>query len=154
MKSSRDSKLVPTTGLEPVRCYSLEPESSASANSATWAMFIYEHSRRFILSPILLCIPALQLVNPNTSTKPGHKPMEHLFHDGRWRSSPKVPNLLQYVSNGNYYGRIKVGGKTIRERVGLITKVADTAKRITLAPKACPACERKRTVRLRIGLDA
>lgn len=29
--------LVPTTGLEPVRCYSLEPESSASANSATWA---------------------------------------------------------------------------------------------------------------------
>src|SRR6187551_3719030 len=30
-------KMVPTTGLEPVRCYSLEPESSASANSATWA---------------------------------------------------------------------------------------------------------------------
>ena len=29
--------MVPTTGLEPVRCYSLEPESSASANSATWA---------------------------------------------------------------------------------------------------------------------
>ena len=31
------TELVPTTGLEPVRCYSLEPESSASANSATWA---------------------------------------------------------------------------------------------------------------------
>ncbi|MDB6130724.1 MAG: hypothetical protein JWM04_1831 [Verrucomicrobiales bacterium] len=30
--------MVPTTGLEPVRCYSLEPESSASANSATWAL--------------------------------------------------------------------------------------------------------------------
>ncbi len=30
-------EVVPTTGLEPVRCYSLEPESSASANSATWA---------------------------------------------------------------------------------------------------------------------
>jgi hypothetical protein len=30
-------KMVPTTGFEPVRCYSLEPESSASANSATWA---------------------------------------------------------------------------------------------------------------------
>lgn len=29
--------MVPTTGLEPVRYYSLEPESSASANSATWA---------------------------------------------------------------------------------------------------------------------
>ena len=30
-------KMVPATGLEPVRCYSLEPESSASANSATRA---------------------------------------------------------------------------------------------------------------------
>src|SRR5688572_5217443 len=29
--------VVPATGLEPVRCYSLEPESSASANSATRA---------------------------------------------------------------------------------------------------------------------
>ena len=34
------TKVVPTTGLEPVRCYSLEPESSASANSATWAPMI------------------------------------------------------------------------------------------------------------------
>ena len=33
----RTEEMVPTTGLEPVRCYSLEPESSASANSATWA---------------------------------------------------------------------------------------------------------------------
>src|SRR6185312_4884342 len=30
-------QMVPATGLEPVRCYSLEPESSASANSATRA---------------------------------------------------------------------------------------------------------------------
>ena len=29
--------MVPGTGLEPARCYSLEPESSASANSATGA---------------------------------------------------------------------------------------------------------------------
>jgi len=40
---------------------------------------------------------------------------EHLSNDGKWRSFPKVPHLLQYVSNGNYYGRIKIGGKTIRE---------------------------------------
>jgi hypothetical protein len=26
-----------------------------------------------------------------------------------------VPHLLQYVTNGNYYGRIKIGGKLIRE---------------------------------------
>src|SRR5690349_18140893 len=31
--------MVPATGLEPVRCYSLEPESSASANSATRALW-------------------------------------------------------------------------------------------------------------------
>ena len=30
-------KMVPATGLEPVQCYLLEPESSASANSATRA---------------------------------------------------------------------------------------------------------------------
>ena len=40
---------------------------------------------------------------------------EHLSSDGPWRSFPKVPHLLQYVSNGNYYGRIKLGGKVIRE---------------------------------------
>ncbi len=33
----KTSRMVPATGLEPVRCYSLEPESSASANSATRA---------------------------------------------------------------------------------------------------------------------
>src|SRR4051794_17403714 len=29
---------MPRTGFEPARCYSLPPQSSASANSATWAM--------------------------------------------------------------------------------------------------------------------
>jgi hypothetical protein len=51
---------------------------------------------------------------------------EHLSKDGNWRSFPKVPNLIQYVSNGNYYGRIKVGGKLIRE--SLKTSVWTTAK--------------------------
>src|SRR5216684_7820405 len=35
--------LVPATGLEPVRCYSLEPESSASANSATRAQWLLNY---------------------------------------------------------------------------------------------------------------
>src|SRR5690348_937300 len=39
---------------------------------------------------------------------------EHLSPDGKWRSFPKVPNLLQYVSTGVYYARVKVGGKLIR----------------------------------------
>ena len=45
----------------------------------------------------------------------GRKREEHLSKDGQWRSFPKVPHLLQYVSNGNYYARIKVKGKIIRE---------------------------------------
>jgi integrase len=49
-----------------------------------------------------------------------------LSKDGQWRSFPKVPHLLQYVSNGNYYGRIKVNGKIIRE--SLSTAVWTTAK--------------------------
>jgi hypothetical protein len=49
-----------------------------------------------------------------------------LSSDGKWRSFPKVPHLLQYASNGNYYGRIKVGGKIIRE--ALATNVWTTAK--------------------------
>ena len=51
---------------------------------------------------------------------------ENLSNDGKWRSFPKVPHLLQYVSNGNYYGRIKIGGKLIRE--SLQTSVWTTAK--------------------------
>ena len=51
---------------------------------------------------------------------------ERLSKDGKWLSFPKVPHLLQYVSNGNYYGRIKIGGKIIRE--SLETTVWTTAK--------------------------
>jgi len=35
--------------------------------------------------------------------------------DQKCRSFPKIPHLLQYVINGNYYRRIKVSGKIIRE---------------------------------------
>jgi hypothetical protein len=52
--------------------------------------------------------------------------VENLSNDGKWRSFPKVPHLLQYVSNGNYYGRIKIGGKLIRE--SLKTTVWTTAR--------------------------
>lgn len=46
--------------------------------------------------------------------------------NGKWRSFPKVPHLLQNVSNGNYYGRIKIGSKLIRE--SFQTTVWTTAK--------------------------
>jgi hypothetical protein len=62
-----------------------------------------------------------------SDTKPNtRKRDDRLSKDGQWRSFPKVPHLLQYASNGNYYGRIKIGGKIIRESLG--TKVWTTAK--------------------------
>jgi hypothetical protein len=68
---------------------------------------------------------------PNTQAEdaqaqPSPKREAHLSKDGQWRSFPKVPHLLQYVSNGNYYARIKVKGKIIRE--SLKTGVWTTAK--------------------------
>jgi len=82
-------------------------------------------------------------VETTLDTQPStRKREEHLSKDGQWRSFPKVPHLLQYVSNGNYYGRIKVGGKIIRE--SLKTDVWTTAKlRPTDFLRAClkiPVC--------------
>jgi integrase len=51
---------------------------------------------------------------------------QHLSPDGRWRSFPKIPNLLQYVSTGVYFARVKVNGKTIR--LSLETDVFNTAR--------------------------
>lgn len=44
----------------------------------------------------------------------------------KWRSFPKVPNLLQYVSTGLYYARVQIRGNNIRK--SLKTKVWSTAK--------------------------
>lgn len=51
---------------------------------------------------------------------------ERLSPDGKWRSFSKVPNLLQYVSTGTYFGRVKIDGKVFRE--SLETDVFTTAK--------------------------
>lgn len=51
---------------------------------------------------------------------------QHLSNDGKWRYFPKVPNLLQYVSTGTYFARVKIKGKTIRQ--SLETDVFTTAK--------------------------
>ena len=60
----------------------------------------------------------------DADTKATGKREAHLSKDGQWRSFPKVPCLLQYVSNGNYYARVRVNGKLIRE--SLNTKVWTT----------------------------
>lgn len=65
--------MVPTTGLEPVRCYSLEPESSASANSATWAT---ESARNLTEGPSIaqgansLCAAIMNSQAPNLEIFP------------------------------------------------------------------------------------
>lgn len=46
--------------------------------------------------------------------------------DGRWRTFPKVPCLLQYIPSGAYYARVRVSGKLIRR--SLDTDVFSTAK--------------------------
>src|ERR1043165_9903551 len=35
-------------------------------------------------------------------------PDRHLSKDGKWRSFPEAPNLIQYVTAGTYYARCKV----------------------------------------------
>jgi hypothetical protein len=66
------------------------------------------------------------------STKPEQTPggsekrtAHRLSNDGKWRSFSRVPHLLQYVSSGVYFARIKVHGKVIRESLG--SKVWSTA---------------------------
>jgi integrase len=51
---------------------------------------------------------------------------EHLSSDGKWRSFPKVPHLLQYIKSGNYFGKVKINGRSIRQ--SLHTTVWTTAQ--------------------------
>jgi len=57
---------------------------------------------------------------------PKTKRTDNLSTDGKWKSFPKVPNLLQYVVAGSYYARCKVNGKPVR--AALETDVFTTAK--------------------------
>jgi integrase len=54
------------------------------------------------------------------------KSAARLSKDGKWRSFPKAPRLLQYVSSGTYYARLHTGGKIIRQ--SLETTVWTTAQ--------------------------
>ncbi|MGO9477671.1 MAG: tyrosine-type recombinase/integrase [Limisphaerales bacterium] len=71
------------------------------------------------------------MTTSNTDTERETKPAKPsrdatISPDRKWRSFPKVPNLVQYVSTGTYFGRVKIGGKTFRE--SLETDVFTTAK--------------------------
>ena len=51
--------------------------------------------------------------NPPATT--GKKSAFRLSKDGKWRSFSRVPHLLQYVSSGVYFARIKIRGKIFRQ---------------------------------------
>jgi integrase len=68
-----------------------------------------------------------ETIDTGRDTKPAKSKRDAtLSLDGKWRSFPKVPNLLQYVSTGKYFGRVKINGKVFRE--SLNTDVFTTAK--------------------------
>jgi integrase len=64
--------------------------------------------------------------NNESDIKPAKTREHKLSPDGKWRSFPKVPNLVQYVTTGVYFGRVKIEGKIFRESLG--TDVFTTAK--------------------------
>lgn len=69
------------------------------------------------------------MTTPDNETTAGAKTRKNeprLSKDGKWRSFPKVPGLLQYVASGSYFGKLKVNGKQIRRSLG--TDVFTTAK--------------------------
>ena len=77
----------------------------------------------------VLCIPQNSPMpdqHEAQETAPKGQRQSRLSKDGQWLSFPKVPNLLQYVSSGAYYARVKVNGKLIRR--SLDTDVFTTAK--------------------------
>jgi len=61
-----------------------------------------------------------------TQSVPKTNRSANMSADGKWRSFPKVPNLLQYVVAGTYYARCKVKGNPVR--ASLETGVFTTAR--------------------------
>jgi hypothetical protein len=72
-----------------------------------------------IKSLILFWIPSLHQTNAPDSKQERSKRVDRLSPDGLWHSCPKVPNLLQYVKSGVFYGRLKVDGKLILRSMAL-----------------------------------
>ena len=66
-------------------------------------------------------------IQPADSTNPRRAAREaNVSPDGKWKSFPRVPHLLLYVPSGTFFGRVKVGGKLIRQTLN--TDVFTTAR--------------------------
>ncbi len=51
------------------------------------------------------------------ASKSGRRHASRISPDGKWKSFPKSPNLLQYISTGMYDARVKAGGKLVRRKL-------------------------------------
>jgi integrase len=69
---------------------------------------------------------SIRFVQSAVESRPPGKREDRLSKDGRWRSFPRVPCLLQFVNSGSYFARTKIKGKLIRQSLG--TTVWSTAR--------------------------
>jgi len=68
-----------------------------------------------------------ELVQRADSANPRRADREtNISPDGKWKSFPKLPHLLQYVLSGMFFGWVKINGKLVRQK--LKTDVFTTAK--------------------------
>ena len=112
-------KVVPTTGLEPVRCYSLEPESSASANSATWALVVND-------SPAGRRLRVPHIVNgPHYAREKPKRKRFPVRIVGRGRDLAETPATIERFSlSGCLLSQLEVfAGLTPREWPGTICRL-------------------------------
>ena len=104
---------------------------------ATWVTYQqskYQAVDDFLCQCLSLhCIRSLypvqsHIMEPNEKPSKGarKKSAVRLSKDGKWRSFPRAPHLLQYVASGTYFARIKIRGKIIRQ--SLETTVWTTAQ--------------------------
>jgi hypothetical protein len=91
---------------------------------------VYHFSSGFVFHciprSVLIMNSLLETTTAGAQSVPKTKRNDNTSTDGKWRSFPKVPNLLQYVVAGTYYAKCKVNGK--RVRASLETDVFTTAK--------------------------
>ena len=84
-----------------------------------------------ILKVLLMKAGFVDTIKAEAKSIPKIKRSDNLSADGKWRSFPKVPNLLQYVVAGTYYARCKIKGKPVR--VALDTYLSVNAETIGFA---------------------
>jgi hypothetical protein len=64
----------------------------------------------------------------STAPKP-EKSKDRLSKDKKWRSFSKAPGLLQYVSTGVYFARVKLDGKLFRKSLETTSLLTAKEKR-------------------------